>query len=134
MSNNLTVGQRVQVNEKCKPSKTYMGRVVRNDLELANRACKSGPWVPHTYVQFDNDDKEYAYFDYLRQGSWLYCQGGRKCFVRDIEYDNSKSCILSMTVAEDDGEYNLCSTEFRITTGDIDSILVYYLGFDISRE
>ena len=134
MSNNLTVGQRVQVNKKYEPSKTYGGMVVRNDLELVNRACKSGPWVPHTYVQFDNDDRDEVYFDYLGRGSWLYCKGGRKCFVRDIEYDNSKTSILSMTVAEDDGEYNVCSTEFRITTGDINSILVYCLGFDISRE
>jgi hypothetical protein len=123
----LRIGDRVEVTEKNSGLK-YRGVLVRNDLELANRAQKTGPWRDQTFVRFDNDIKEDVYRYWLKQGSFLYVRDHGKCFIQTIEYDRHMR-IMSLRVSEDSGGYNIYTSKFNITTADITSILVYNLAY-----
>jgi len=125
----LRIGDRVEVTEKNSGLK-YRGVLVRNDLELENRAKKTGPWIDQTFVRFDNEDKGEVYRYWLKRGSFLYVRDHGKCFIRTIEYDRPRRKVMSLRVCEDSGGYNIHTSEFNITTEDITSILVYNLAYN----
>ena len=139
-NSDFRIGNIVRVSRKYE-NKTYRGVLVRLDYDIENRAHTDGLFskhVPKHYVKFDEDVRDEVYRTWLMRGSYLYCSyngsSPQKCFIKEIEYDEFSQNISSLKVAVDDGRKCMIDCiELTIKPDNIDSILVYYRGYDIVR-
>jgi hypothetical protein len=107
---------------------TVQGTVSFIEYALVNRGLTSGPFTDYIYVSMDDPR---VYRNWLSRGSSIITKSSRKkCFIRDIYYDDYDR-IKQVKIAFDDGGYNLYPIESVIGPDDIGSMLIWRAGYTI---
>jgi len=129
---NFRIDDKVSVSlRNYKQSVKYFGTVRQIDRDLINRGAPNWGSENYLYVEFRQDS---AYDDLLLRGWSIYCiiRGcSQKCIIREVIKTHDK--IDSLVIIIDDGKYNIHNTEYKIPRENILSILIYHVGFKISK-